>query len=126
MGGSTKELDMIARQTHQQAINMNTKIVAWYILGVKKLASRPVKQTELNKRMEITSQFVPSDRRLLGSTHNRQVCVNDDNTDTELQQLILGPTHKRGRCIRSDGLVIIKQLRKCSVRPSAENIRHSD
>ena len=95
-------------------------------IGSKKLASRPVKQTELNIQMEITSQYVPSDRRLLGSTHNRQVRVNDDNTDTELQQLILGPTHKRGRCIRSDGLVIIKQLRKCSVRPSAENIRHSD
>ena len=35
MGGSTKELDMIARQIHQQAINMNTKIVASYISGVK-------------------------------------------------------------------------------------------
>ena len=76
--------------------------------------------------MELTSQFVPSDRRLLGSIHNRQVRVNDDNTDTELQQLILGPTHKRGRCIRSDRLVIIEQLHKCSVRPSTKNIRHSD
>ena len=35
MGGSTKELDMVARQIHQQAINMNTKIVASYISGVK-------------------------------------------------------------------------------------------
>ena len=35
MGGSTKELDMIARQIHQQAINMNTKIVASYISAVK-------------------------------------------------------------------------------------------
>ena len=35
LGGSTKELDMIAHQIHQQAINMNMKNVASYISGVK-------------------------------------------------------------------------------------------
>ena len=35
MGGSCKELDMIARHIHQLAINMNAKIVASYISGTR-------------------------------------------------------------------------------------------
>ena len=35
MGGSIKELDLVARQIHQQAIDMNTKIIATYISGVQ-------------------------------------------------------------------------------------------
>lgn len=33
MGGSTKDLDMVARHIHQQALDMNTKIIASYISG---------------------------------------------------------------------------------------------
>ena len=96
MGDSTKERDMIPCQIHQQAINMNTKIMASYFSGVKNWQADQLSRLKSTYKWKLHPNLFSSDQRLLGSTHNGQVSVIDDNTDSQLQQFILGSIHKLG------------------------------
>ena len=123
MGGSIKELDLVARQIHQQAIDMNTKIIATYISGVQNW------QADQLSRLESTYEWKlhPNLFHLIDNywgPHDRQVCVNDDSANSNLQQFILGSTNKRSGCTGSEGLEILQQLRKCSIRFDTQSSGH--
>ena len=91
----------------------------------KKLASRPIEPFKVNVRMEVTPELVSSNRQLLGTAQHRQIRVYYDSTDTKLQQFILGSAHKRSERVSSEGLVIIEQLRKCSIQFTSQSPGHN-
>ena len=127
MGGSTKELDMVARQIHQQAmkLNINTKIVASYISGVKNW------QADQLGRLKSTYEWKlhPNLFRLIDSywgPHNIDRFASMMTAQIpNYNSLYWGPLTSVVKNVSAEGLVIFEQLRKCFIQFTSQSPGHS-
>jgi len=86
-----------------------------------KLSSGSVIQNEYEVRLDASPETVSSHRQIVWSTRRRQVCVNDDNTTTDIQQPHPRSVYSGGRCFSTKRLDSYEQLRKCTILLNSES-----
>ena len=105
MGGSQKELDLIARDIH-----VLVYIKRQVRIRQDELESRSATKSQFHIRVDVTSKPISVDRTTLGTSSNRSFCINFNNSAGDVQLDVLGPVYIGSRCVRTKRLVQFKQL----------------